>query len=74
MWLMIGPGVISVVFGVIFLCAPQRLMQERPSPHRPLIPTDELFLNHRISAGICLIAVGVFCLLSAFYVWLRLHS
>ena len=74
MWLMIVPGVISVVFGVIFLCAPQRLMRERPTQQRPIIPTDELFLNHRISTGICLIAVGVFCLLSAFYVWLRPHS
>lgn len=74
MLLMIIPGIISVVFGVIFLWAPKRLMQERPAPTKPLIDTDEMFLKHRISTGICLIAVGVFCLLSAFYVWLRLHS
>ena len=74
MLLMVIPGIISVVFGAIFLIAPQRLMQDKPPVQRPLIPTDELFLKHRLSAGICLIAVGVFCLLSAFYVWLRLNS
>ncbi len=74
MWLMVIPGVISLVFGAIFLIAPSRLMQEKPPVKRPIVEVDDLFLKHRLSTGICLIAVGVFCLLSAFYVWLRLNS
>ena len=74
MWFMIGPGLVALIFGVIFLIAPKRLMQEKTPPVRPLINTDALFLEHRICTGICLISVGVFCLLSAFYVWLRLNS
>ena len=73
MLLMVIPGIISLVFGVIFLTVPQRLLREKPTLQRALIETDEILLKHRISTGICLIAVGVFCLLSAFYVWLRLN-
>ena len=70
---MIVPGVLTIIFGIIFIVAPQRLMSQREPHARPLISPDALFLDHRICAGICLIAIGVFCLLSSFYVWLRLN-
>ena len=74
MWLMVGPGVISIVFGLVFMWAPQGLVrQQRQGTKRHWIEVDALFLQHRICTGISLIAVGVFCLLSAFYVWMRLH-
>ena len=30
-------------------------------------------INHRIGTGLCLLATGLFCMASAYYVWLRLH-
>ena len=74
MWLMIFPGVISLVFGCIALAAPKRLMWGNIAATRPSIDTDAWFLKHHVSTGLCLIAGGIFCLASAFYVWLRLHS
>ena len=74
MVLMIIPGVVALMGGIILLCAPQRLVKEHSTPTRSWIETDPFFLKHRVSAGICLIAIGCFCLSSAYYVWLRLHS
>jgi len=74
MWLIALPGILSLVFGIIFITAPQRVMWSKPTVERPFLETDVILLKHRISTGICLIAVGVFCLLSSFYVWLRLHA
>ena len=71
--LMIIPGLISLVFGLVFMWAPNSLtMKQRPPNVRTWFETDALFLEHRICVGICLIVVGVFCLLSAVYVWMRL--
>ena len=74
-WLfMIGPGLVALTFGVVFLIAPQRLMQAKPAQGRMIVDADTLFLDHRICTGICLMAVGAFCLLSALYVWVRLNT
>ncbi len=73
MILMIVPGIISLVFGVLFFCAPQLLNRQRTKTSS-WIETDTFFLHHRVSAGLCLITVGLFCLSSAVYVWLRLHA
>ncbi len=69
---MILPGIIASIFGVLFLCAPH-LVKSKRSSAKHWIETDTFFLQHRIGAGLCLIVIGVFCLSSAFYVWLRLH-
>ena len=74
MWLMVIPGIVSLVCGVMFFCAPKRLVLTKSAAPRSWIETDPFFMKHRISAGICLIAVGLFDLSSAYYVWLRLHS
>lgn len=76
MLLMIMPGVISLTFGLVFLCAPQRLQGARPGRKhsRNWIETDPVFLKYRVSVGLCLLTIGIFCLSSAFYVWLRLNS
>ena len=74
MWLIIVPGIISTLFGIIFLIAPKQLMSEERPRGRQLIDVDSLCLEHRICAGLCLIAIGVFCLLSALYVWFRLST
>lgn len=73
-WLfMLGPGLVALVFGVVFIIAPQWLMQPKPVRGKTIVNADALFLGHRISTGICLLAVGVFCLLSTLYVWMRLN-
>ncbi len=73
LWLLIVPGLISSGFGVAFLCAPRLLRS--PKAHRARwIETDQFFIRHRLSASVCLIAAGLFCLSSAYHVWLRLHS
>ena len=74
MWSMIISGVVSSVFGAVFLCAPRWLAQPVARRGQVWIETTGFFLAHRISAGICFIAVGVFCLSSAWYVWLRVHG
>jgi hypothetical protein len=73
MWLMMGSGTVSLVSGIVCLCAPRRLLKEKPPGARVLFWTDAFLLDHRVCAGICLIASGLFCLSSAFYVWLRLN-
>lgn len=74
MWYMIIPGMISVVFGLMFLAVPKRLLWGNIGATRPAIDTDPWFLKYHLSTGLCLIAAGAFCLASAFYVWLRVHS
>jgi hypothetical protein len=73
MWLMIAPGVVALVGGIVLLTAPQRLVREQ-APAPSWIHTDPFILRHRMSASIVLIAVGLFCLSSALYVWMRLHA
>lgn len=74
MWYMILPGIISLVCGVIFLVAPKWLLRGNIAATRPAVDTEAWFLKYHASTGSCLIATGVFCLVSAFYVWLRVHS
>ena len=75
MLLMVVPGMIAVVFGVLFLCAPQWLPKTKPpADRRGWMALDPFLLAHRIPAGICFLAIGIFCLSSACYVWVRLHS
>jgi hypothetical protein len=71
---MIIPGTISLVFGLIFLVTPKRLMWGNMAATRPSVETDAWFLTYHVSTGLCLAAAGIFCLVSAFYVWLRVHS
>ena len=74
MLLMVVSGTISLIFGVIFLMAPWLLRYAKRSGARGWIDADTLLLNHRIATGLCLLAVGLFCFASVYYVWLRLHS
>ncbi len=75
MWLMIVPGGVSVVSGVLFLFAPQRLFSKRRrSSGKWWLDVDTFLSRHPVPAGISLIALGLFYLSSAYYVWLRLHS
>ncbi len=86
MELMIVTGAVALVFGIMFLVCPAQLdrWSQRGNATigrwlRSVDPTlrfdqpDQTVLRYRISTGICLIGVGVFCLSSAYYVWLRLH-
>ena len=58
MVLMVVPGVVSLVFGGMFLCAPQRLMTGRPHPERSWIETDAFLLKYRYSTGIASLGLG----------------
>jgi len=71
--LMVVPGVNSLLYGLFFMYAPQRLLQGA-SDAGTTKPSSAFFLTHRTSTGLCLVAGGVFCLASALYVWLRLNS
>ena len=73
---MVIPGVVSLVCGVVLLAAPKRLLmvEKRLSGPRTVLETDLILLKHRLSGGICFLAIGVFCLASAYYVWLRLNA
>ena len=60
----------------MLFCAPERLLiitKKRSMRGRSIMETDTVLLRHRLSAGICFVAIGAFCLASALYVWLRLH-
>ncbi len=75
MLLMIIPGVISMASGLLFLIAPTRLCaQSRPRSGKWWVDVDAFLGRHPMAAGISLIALGLFYLSSAYYVWLRLHS
>ncbi len=70
------PGVISCLCGIMLLCAPEQLLvvtKKRAMAGRHVLETDTVLLRHRLSAGICFLAIGAFCLSSALYVWMRLH-
>ena len=71
--LMVVPGVNSLLYGLIFMYAPQRLLQGA-SDVGTTKRSEAFFLAHRTSTGLSLIAGGVFCLTSALYAWLRLNS
>jgi hypothetical protein len=73
MLLMIAPGIVSLVFGIAFLGMPQ-LVSSRPSTAKGWVETDAFFRQHRVSSSVCFIAVGLFCLSSAYYVWLRFRG
>ncbi len=75
MLLMIVPGIISVVFGLLFLFAPH-VLTRRPPPSTPTpgrVETDRVFIQHRVATGICLLMAGGYCLSSASQVRTRLY-
>ena len=74
MWMMVVSGIISLVFGMIFLLFPTQLRDWSQEMTRRLARLDPTVLDHRVGTGLCLMSSGVFCLASAYYVWLRLHS
>ncbi|GEM_PF-2825726 len=71
--LMAVPGVNSLVYGLLFMYAPQHLLQGA-SDAGTTKRSEAFFLAHRTSTGLSLIAGGLFCLTSALYAWLRLNS
>ena len=73
MELMLISGAISLVFGVLFLFFPKTIHRWSELSNRKLSELDPTIMSHRIGTGLCLLAVGLFCLTSAYYVWLRLH-
>ena len=72
---MIVPGAVSLVSGAVLLAAPRRLLmvEKRLSGPGTMLETDLILLKHRVSGSICFLVIGVFCLASAYYVWLRLN-
>ena len=73
---MVVPGAVSLVSGVVLLAAPRRLlmMEKQLSGPGTVLDADLILLKHRVSGSICFLVIGVFCLASAYYVWLRLNS
>lgn len=73
MWLMVGCGAVALIGGILFLIAPDAFIQPGPPKGKVLFNTDAWLSDHRVCAGICLTAMGIFCLSSAVYVWMRLN-
>lgn len=73
MILMVISGAVAMVFGTMFLFFPKKLVHWSEMTTRQAGQFDPTLLNHRVATGICLLAVGIFCLSSAYYVWLRLQ-
>ncbi len=72
MWLallfMILPGVVSFIAGIVLLCLRHPFKRHRP-PAEGWVDTDQFVLQYRISAGLGLLTVSAFCLLSAWDIW-----
>jgi hypothetical protein len=60
-------------FGALLLFCPHELSRWVASWNRRLAQPDKTILKHRVSTALCLLAIGVFCAVSAYYVWIRLH-
>lgn len=73
MWVLVVTGVISLAVGLLATAAPDQLAQWSQLPGRPVTKLENAFFKHVLFSGMCLIVVGIFCLVSAWYVWLRLH-
>ena len=74
MALMVVPGIVAVVFGVMLLCVPMWIHRWNEVASRPLGQLDPVVLKYRFGVGLSLFTVGLFCFASAYYVWLRLHQ
>lgn len=76
MAVMIIAGVVSLLFGVVFLFAPELLKRWSDQVNRQLAQLDQTLMQHRVGTGLCLLAIGIFCFASVYYVWLylRIHS
>ena len=73
-FMMVIPGVVSVLAGIVCCFTPARLLSQRQPPStRWWLDADAFLRKHSLAAGISLIALGLFYLSSAYYVWLRLH-
>lgn len=73
MVLMVVPGIVAVMFGVVLLCVPMWISRWNEVANRQLGQFDPAVLKYRFGVGLSLFAVGLFCFASAYYVWLRLH-
>ena len=73
MVLMMVAGAVSLIFGVVFIFFPQQLNRWSELASRQLNQLDPTIRNNRLGTGISLLAVGIFCIASAYYVWLRLR-
>lgn len=67
---MVLAGVVSVLFGVAYLAAPQVVNRWSQLANKPLPPLDGLLQQFRVGVGLTMLAVGLFCLASAYYVQL----
>ncbi len=73
MILMTLTGSILLMFGLLLLIVPGRLQQWNANANRQLFELDRLIMTHRLTAGLCLISGGIFCLASTYLLWLLLH-
>jgi len=73
-FLMAIAGLAALLFGVVLLLSPSLITRLSEEVNRQLQNTDANVMRHRIAAGVCLVAVGLFCIASAYYVWVRLTA
>jgi len=73
-FLMAITGLVAFLFGILLVLSPTLITRLSDQVNRHLQQTDAHLMRHRLSAGICLIGIGIFCIASAYYVWIRLTS
>lgn len=67
LWYLHSIGIISLFFGILYLAAPKGLKTLSTIFNVVLLSTDEVVLAARKTAGITLLAAGIYILYSVYY-------
>lgn len=71
MLFLVFTGVLSCVFGVLFIFAPDALKGMSDKVNKIMLSFDEKFYELRMGVGISLLLVSVMCFFVAYYVYKR---
>lgn len=69
MLFLIFSGIIALVFGILFLCAPRTLRALSEKTNRAILALDERFLRLRIGIGVTLLISSILVLFVAYYLF-----
>lgn len=69
MLFLIFSGIIALVFGILFLCAPRTLRALSEKTNRAILLLDEKFFRLRIGIGVSLVLSSVLVLFVAYYLF-----
>ncbi len=61
-------GLVSLVFGLMFLFSPEKITKISNSASKIVLKVDEKIIKIRVGLGICMIALGIVCFFLIYYV------